>query len=452
MERGRSARGPEALRVRVLLVHPARGDSIDALVRLPPLGLAYVAGALRSAGHEPRILDAAVSPSWRARLDAELAGWRPQVVGVSASSAVLGPALDVAALARRARPGAAVILGGVHATLFPGEALREPALDFAVHGEGEITAVELVRALARGETPRALEGIALRDAGGIRVNPPRSPVADLDALPPAAYDLLPMGEYATPFSSAGRVTSLVTSRGCPYRCAFCDAWVVMGRQYRAHSAGRVYEEVGRLARDFGVRDVLFKDSEFTVDRGRVERFCDLMRGGPRVSWTCSARVDTVDEALLRRMAAAGCRVVQLGVESADPEVLRALRKGIRPERVRAAFAAARAAAVETVANLMVGAPGETRESIEATVRLVSEIRPDHLNVQVFVPYPGTELHRTLGGRSPVPAEESRRRRRRLLRSFYLRPGRVAGRVLTLRPRHWRQNLAAAAQMLGLSPG
>jgi radical SAM superfamily enzyme YgiQ (UPF0313 family) len=275
-------------------------------------------------------------------------------------------------------------------------------------------------------------------------------VADLDSLPRPAYDLLPMSEYATPFSAAGRVTSMVTSRGCPYRCRFCDAQVVMGRKYRAHSAERVVGEIAWLASELGVREVLFKDSEFTVDRARVERFCALMRGGPRVSWTCSARVDTVDEALLRRMAAAGCRVVQLGVESGDPGVLRALGKGIRLDRVRSTFAAARAAGIETVANLMVGTPGETPESIETTRRLVAEIRPDHLNVQVFVPYPGTALHRALDGRSPVPAEEGRRRRRRLLRSFYLRPGRVAGRVLTVRPRAWRQNLAAAAQMLGLS--
>jgi radical SAM superfamily enzyme YgiQ (UPF0313 family) len=438
--------------VRVLLVHPARGESIDHLVRLPPLGLACVAGALREAGHEPRILDAAVLPSWGARLDAELLEWRPQVVGLSASTAVFGAACEVGARVRRALPQAAVILGGVHATLFPAEVLGEPALDYAVHGEGELTAVELVGALARGESPRAVEGIALRDAGGPRVNPPRAPVANLDSLPRPAYDLLPMSEYATPFSAAGRVSSLVTSRGCPYRCRFCDGWVVMGRKYRAHSADRVVEEIAWLARDFGVREVLFKDSEFTLDRARVLRFCELMREGPRVSWTCSARVDAVDEPLLRRMAAAGCRVVQLGVESADPEVLRALGKGIRVEQVRSAFAAARAAGVETVANLMVGTPRETRDSIEATRRLVAEIRPDHLNVQVFVPYPGTELHRTLGGLCPVPADESRRRRRRLLRSFYLRPGRVAGRVLTLRPRHWRQNLAAAAQMLGLARG
>jgi radical SAM superfamily enzyme YgiQ (UPF0313 family) len=150
------------------------------------------------------------------------------------------------------------------------------------------------------------------------------------------------------------------------------------------------------------------------------------------------------------MAVAGCRVVQFGVESADPQVLKALRKGIRPERVRASFAAARAAGIETVANLMVGTPGETWESIEATRRLVDQIRPDHLNVQAFVPYPGTELHRTLENQRPVSEEEAHRRRRRLLRSFYLHPRRIAGRVLTLQPRLWRQNLTAATQMLGLS--
>jgi anaerobic magnesium-protoporphyrin IX monomethyl ester cyclase len=197
--------------------------------------------------------------------------------------------------------------------------------------------------------------------------------------------------------------------------------------------------------------VLFKDSEFTLDRDRVERFCDLMvDGGPRIAWTCSARVNCVDEPLLRKMAAAGCRVIQFGVESADPVVLDALKKKITIEKVREAFRAARAAGIRTVANLMVGTPRETGGSIEATLRLVREIRPDHLNVQALVVYPGTELHQTLHGRSPVDARESRRRRRKLLRSFYLRPGRIVGRVFSLDPQHWRENAAAAAQMMGIA--
>ena len=310
--------------------------------------------------------------------------------------------------------------------------------------------MELLAALA-GRTPvDAIPGIGFRDAAGPRINPPRPVVADLDELPRPAYDLLPMGRYGTPFSAAGNVTSMVTSRGCPYPCTFCDASVVHGRRYRAHSAERVIAELRDLVSEHGVREVLFKDSEFTIDRARVDRFCDLMiEGGPRVTWTCSARVDRVDPLLLKKMAAAGCRVIQFGVESADPAVLAGLGKGIAGDEVREAFRSARAAGIETVANLMVGSPGETWASIEATRRLVGEIRPDHLNVQVLVPYPGTALHSTLAGRAPVPDEEARRRRRALLRSFYLRPGRIAERVFTTSPQAWRQNAAAAAELLGL---
>jgi radical SAM superfamily enzyme YgiQ (UPF0313 family) len=142
-------------------------------------------------------------------------------------------------------------------------------------------------------------------------------------------------------------------------------------------------------------------------------------------------------------------VIQFGVESADPGVLAALGKGISEGRILDAFRSARAAGIETVANLMVGAPGETWRSIDATRRFLAEIRPDHLNVQVLVPYPGTTLFDTLAGHSPVPSEEARRRRRALLRSFYLRPGRIAARVFTACPRAWWQNAAAAAELLGL---
>jgi radical SAM superfamily enzyme YgiQ (UPF0313 family) len=436
--------------MRILLLHPSRNDTIDRLIRLPPLGLACVGGALRAAGHEVLVIDAAVEPRWEARLGEVLSGWRPRAVGISASTIMLKPALDLAARTKDADPATSVILGGVHATLFPGEVLREGVIDLAVHGEGEQTAVELLAAVERSESLHAIAGIAFRDGNGPRVNGRRPPIQNLDDLPLPAYDLLPMGLYSTPFSATGAVTSMVTSRGCPYSCTFCDAFVVHGRKYRAHSAERVVTEIRYLVREFGVREVLFKDSEFTLDRHRVEGFCDLMtRGGPRVTWTCSTRVNRVDGPLLRKMAAAGCRVIQFGIESADPAVLDALKKGITLEQVREAFRSARAEGIDTVANLMVGSPGETRGSIEATRRLIREIRPDHLNVQVLVPYPGTELHRTLQGQSLVDAEESRHRRRTLLRSFYLRPGRILGRVFTLNPQHWRQNAAAGAQMLGI---
>jgi anaerobic magnesium-protoporphyrin IX monomethyl ester cyclase len=436
--------------VRILLLHPARNDSIDRLIRLPPLGLAYVGGALRAVGHEVRVIDAAVEPRWESRLREVLSSWQPRAVGISASTAVLKHALDLAVRVKDADPGTTTILGGVHATLFPGEVLREAVIDIAVHGEGEQTAVELLAAIARSEPLDAIAGIAFKHGNTPRVNGRRPPIPNLDDLPLPAYDLLPMGFYATPYSSDGAVTSMVTSRGCPYACTFCDAFVVHGRKYRALSAERVVTEIRHVVHEFGVREVLFKDSEFTLDRRRVESLCDLLtRGGPRVTWTCSTRVTGVDGPLLGKMAAAGCRVIQFGIESADPAVLGALRKGITLEQVREAFRSARSAGIDTVANLMVGSPGETRGSIEATRRFIREIRPDHLNVQVLVPYPGTELHRTLEGQSLVDAAEARHRRRTLLRSFYLRPGRILGRLLTLNPQLWRQNAAAAAQILGI---
>ena len=434
--------------MRVLLVHPAPGGANRRLVRLPPLGLACVAGALRAAGHDVRILDAAVCARWRSQLQALLLGWRPRLVGISAATALMDSARALAARVKQADPRILVLLGGVHATLFPGEVLGTDEIDFAVHGEGELTAVELLAAVAAGREPDGIQGVAHRSGGGVRVNARRPPIADLDSLPPAAYDLLPHGLYSTPFSGKRLVTSMVTSRGCPYSCSFCDSRVVHGRRYRAHSAERVVEEIRQLAGRFGIREVLFKDSEFTLERARTERFCDLLvSGGPRVSWTCSARVDRVDEPLLRRMAAAGCRVIQFGVESADAAVIAALEKRITVEQVREAFRAARAAGIETVANLMVGTPQETADSIRSTLRLVREIRPDHLNVHRLVLYPGTRLHRTWRGRSPVEEGEARRRRRRLLRAFYLRPARILARVLSVDTRLWRENLAAGAQLL-----
>ena len=149
--------------MRVLLVHPARDDTIDRLIRLPPLGLACVGGALRAAGHEVRIVDAAVLPRRENGLAALLTGWRPQVVGISASTAVLAPALAVAATVKERDPDVVTLLGGVHATLNPAEVVREGAVDIAVHGEGERTAVDFSAALDRREPLDRVPGIAYRD-------------------------------------------------------------------------------------------------------------------------------------------------------------------------------------------------------------------------------------------------------------------------------------------------
>jgi anaerobic magnesium-protoporphyrin IX monomethyl ester cyclase len=438
--------------MRVLLIHPAMEGRPDRLIRLPPLGLACVAGALREAGHEVRILDAAVARSPRKELDEVLGEWRPDAVGVSTATAQMPSALAAAARIKGVRGRIPVIAGGVHPTLFPAEVLGGP-IDFAVHGEGERTMPELLAGLGGSRPLDSIPGIAHLSGGRPLVTARRPLIEDLDGLPAPAYDLLPLGRYSTPFSRPGKVISMVTSRGCPYPCTFCDAFVVHGRKYRAHSAKRVAAEMGRLADEFGIREVLFKDSEFVLDRDRTVHLCDLLvREGTRLSWTCCARVDRLDAQLLESMAAAGCRVIQLGVESGDPAVLETLKKRITHDQVRDAFRSARAAGIRTVANLMVGVPGETRGSVEMTERLVREIRPDFLNVQMLVPYPGTELHEMLTGGAgrrldPIPSKEARRRQARLLRSFYLRPRRILGRVLTLNPRLWRQNLAATGELL-----
>jgi radical SAM superfamily enzyme YgiQ (UPF0313 family) len=451
--------------VRILLIQPAGEDGPDRLIRLPPLGLAYIAGASREAGHAVRIIDASVQPSWEDHLDETLRVWQPDAVGISASTALMDRARALANSLKSSAPRTHVILGGVHATLFPGEVLGDSAFDVAVHGEGEHTIVELLAALSSGRPLDSIQGIAFRRSGGPRVNGRRPPIADLDSLPLPAYDLLPIGLYSTPFAAAGTVAAMVTSRGCPYRCVFCDAFVVQGRKYRAYSPERIVQEIRYLVDHYGVRQVLFKDSEFVLDRNRVARFCELLgASGLGVSWTCSARVDRVDAALMEQMARAGCRVVQFGVESGDPDVLEGLKKKIDLAQVRLAFCAARTAGIETVANFLVGSPGETRASIEMTRRLIQEIRPTHLNIQILVAYPGTELYERLhaGGASEPPGapanaglvdpEEARWRRRTLLRSFYLRPDRLLSRAFTLDQLRWRQNLAGAKLFLGFGRG
>ena len=404
-----------------------------------------------------------------ASLGAILRRFDPDVAGISALTATLRSAWQAAEQVKRTSGRIRVVMGGVHPTLDPRQTLENTSVDYAVLGEGEETFVELVRHIADPERLRHVPGIAFRDRGGIWVTAKRPHLATLDRLPMPAYDLFDPGRYFSPQCSSRRIAAMVTSRGCPFHCIFCDAHTVHGRRYRCHSPERVVREMLHLKHLYGVREVIFKDSEFTLDRGRTERICDsLRRCGTPVRWSCNARVGSIDAALLGKMKAAGCRLIQFGVESGNQSVLDRLGKGITVGQIEETFLNARRAGIRTVANCMVGNPGETLENVLETLSLVQAIRADYLNVSFVTPYPGTEIHRMavengwlLEGHSPLDLRQDRCAMNatamatpelqtamvRLQQAYYLRPWYVLRRALTLNPVEWRKNFNGARELL-----
>ncbi len=412
-----------------LLARPPRRDPRDAGLCVPPLGLAYIAGALLAAKRPVEVIDAyAEGWSWE-RFEDELARRRPDVLGLSAMT----PVADVAYRAARvARPYVRrIVLGGPHATAVREQVFQEcPEVDHLVIGEGEETIVPYLD-WTDGPPP---SGILAR--GHVLVE--RTPSASVEAIPWPARHLLPQHSYRYLMATRPGFATMITSRGCPFRCSFCDK-SVSGSKWRARGASDVVDEVEALVAS-GVGFINFYDDNFTLHRRRVREICEeLIRRRVDVEWKCEGRVDGVDPELLQLMRRAGCRVVAYGVESGNAETLALLRKDVKVEQAESAFAATRDAGLRSLAYIILGAPGEGADEVRDTLRFVDELRADYVQFSSLVALPGTPLfashgHRAGGDvRNPVdgdadrrtvtdlPPEQLDRLMREAWRGFYLRP-------------------------------
>lgn len=295
----------------------------------------------------------------------------------------------------------------------------------------------------------------------------------LDALP-ATERTAPVGlpphelflgyPYRYPFARKSPFAGILTDFGCPFSCSFC---VMSGLPYRRRPLAEVAAEVRHLE-GLGVREFMLWDQTFAASREQALEFLDILPGR-RMGWTCFTRPDRLDAELARRMAEKGCHTAIMGVETANPDTLRAMRKGFTPAQARAAFSACRAAGVSTVATIMVGLPGEVPADVEATMRLILEMDPDYLSVHTAVPRAGTGLRESMavGGVAECPeamdqsgeacvlasdsmsAQEILRLRRMCNRRFYARPGYLARSALRLlaRPGQLLEHARQGAKLL-----
>lgn len=383
----------------VLLVNPPqafRRESIWNKIMgcTPPLGLALLGAVLERAGLRASVLDGNAEMLGDDDLQHRLAqikaaGAAPRWVGVTASTNTFGAAARFSRVAREVFPDAKLVFGGVHASIFPEEALGTAGGDFVVRGEGEAALLALVR----GEDPRRISGLAFREGDCVVRTPERAPLADLDTLPIPAYHLLPMQRYRPALGSYRRLPAIgiVISRGCPGRCTFCYGHH-LGRVTRHRSVGLVVEEIRLLQKNWGIREISFYDDTFTARRDYVAALCEAMlAGGLDLTWSCFSRVDCVTEDLLRLMKRSGCHQICYGIESGSEEILRNIRKRISLPQARQALAWTRKAGIGTRATFMLGSPGETVQTMEETLRLALDLGPDIALFNITTPYPGTEM-------------------------------------------------------------
>jgi radical SAM superfamily enzyme YgiQ (UPF0313 family) len=286
-------------------------------------------------------------------------------------------------------------MGGAHATMLPEETMvTGPAIDIIVKGEGDETILDLLKALESDIPLGAVAGIYYRSEGTIRQTTERASGVDMDLLPFTAFHLLPWKLYRPhpPHGMSMPFAAVVTSRGCPYHCAFCSK-PVFGTKFRGQSADRVVDELAYLQDRFGVKEIAFYDDSFTLDKKRTHAIADkIISSGLKISWTCETRVNLVDRELLRHMKQAGCYAVAYGIESASPEILKTLHKDTTLQQVEEAILNSREAGLQVIGYFMLGSPGETPETIQQTIAFSKKLKVDFAQFSVTTPFPGTELY------------------------------------------------------------
>ncbi len=373
--------------MRILLINPYYPISETPS---PPLGLAYLAAALEQAGAIVKILDYVVSSYSQSQLAAVVRRFKPRIAGATAVTMTFDHASQVLRDLKTIDAEILTVMGGPHVTFCAPETLGEfPELDVVVVGEGEQTLVDLMHAVKSARDLKSVNGIAFRTGFDITTTPQRKFITNLDDLPLPARHLLPLGRYR----ALGLPMTLTTSRGCPYQCIFCVGRKMGGAKVRYHSPDRVASELAYLAKRQFER-INIADDLFTANPDHCLAVCEaIQRHNLKIRWTAFARVDTVSEPLLSKMKAAGCTAISFGMESANPAILKTIKKGISLKQIRQAVRMCLRVGISPNASFILGLPGETRATIEETVSFAAELQRKGLayGFHILAPFPGTEV-------------------------------------------------------------
>lgn len=375
------------------------GGLKEAGAVMPGLGVLSLAACLRKEGLPVSLLDAEGTGLDMARTVDRIASLTPRIVGITSTTLSFHSALAAAAALKERLPGVVTVLGGPHVTALPRQCMENhPEVDAVIPGDGETGFTRLVQNVSRGAPAHSqVEGIFYRQGEEILETPKTGHLQDLDRLPFPAWDMLEGFPkiYRPAFHSYRKLplANIVTARGCPWACAFCDR-SVFGRKVYSHSLEYVVEMIQYLVKDFAIREISIKDDTFTTSAERVAGFARLLaKKNLKIAWSCNARAGDVDGDILKEMKRAGCWMISFGIESGSPQLLKKMLKGITHEQVTRALELTRKAGITSKGFFMIGVPGETKETLRQTMAFVKKIPLDEISVNYFTPFPGSRLYK-----------------------------------------------------------
>jgi len=364
-----------------------------------PDWLAYATAVLEKNNFDVELYDFAAR-NWDKRYLFQLISIKkPAVVVLDSSTPSIYSDIECAKICKKASKDTFVIMVGPHATSNYEEVLKlaEGNIDAIARGEYDYTVLEIVQRILSGDQGDILSdclGVSYIYQGTIKNNPDRPLIENLDELPFPAYHFLNIMDYF----DGGKLypyLTIIGGRGCPFRCTFC-LWpqVMHGRRYRLRSAENIIEEIEYSLKKWPLLkygEFFFEDDTFTASLKRAHRFCDLLlEKNIKITWSLNARADIIDEELFRKMKLSGARTFWLGIESMDQNILNNVKKGITVEQIENFIRTVHKYKLQVHGCFILGLPGETKETMEYTLKKSLEIGVDTLQFSAVVPFPGTE--------------------------------------------------------------
>ncbi|MDD5005799.1 MAG: radical SAM protein [Candidatus Omnitrophica bacterium] len=441
--------------MKILLINPSQEKvyGIKLMPAYPPLGLLYVGTVLKNSGHEVRLLDIDTEGINEDKFKDVFKEFDPAAVGITSVTPTINDALKWARISKGIK-NIPVVLGGIHATITAEEIIVNDSVDIVVVGEGEATADELFRELEQpSPNLRNIKGIWFKEKGRPTICAARPLIDNLDMLPfPDIALIKNANAFMPPDATDLPVATIITSRGCPGECSFCCVKQIFSRRFRARSVKNIIAEIKELINRNGIKEIHIADDTFTLIKQRVLDFCrEIKNQNIKVNFQFmnGLRADFVDRDILTALKETGFKTVGYGVESANPEILKNIKKHIPLETTKKAFKLSKELGFETWAFLIFGLPGESEYTIRETIDFSKEIDPDFAKFYILKPYPGSEVYKQLKKDNLLLSDnyddygiytkpvhrlaglEPQRIiywQKRAYREFYLRPGKIISQI------------------------
>ena len=376
---------------RVCLIYPR-----DINLNFFPLGVGYVASYLEQKGHEVTLLD--LSHRDLGILQ-HLKDREFDVAGISITTPQLDLASAVIRTLRETFPGTPIVAGGIHPSYFMGQFLEDHDVDYVVYGEGELTMHELCVSIESGKPDKAnIRGLIYRSPEGIKTNPPREFIQELDQLPFPSRSLTNFETYLLPPGLirgvwTNRSTNITTSRGCPGRCTYCGANFLWGKRYRRRSVDNVLAEIDFLVERYDIDGLFIMDDTFLMNAKWIREFCEkYKRRGYKLTLTCYGRIDTVTDEILRLAREAGFTQIEYGIESCSSRVLKKIKKPMDIQRIIDAVTLTKKHGMRVFGSFIFGFPDDEEQDLIETIETARSLNLDFATCYFATPYPGSELY------------------------------------------------------------